>query len=75
MLEVIGEEIACELGRAPDDERGEPVVAPGDNVVGGGIVDELVGFGQERSRHWLVLLHYSIHHFLMKEEKGTLGVY
>lgn len=49
VLEVVGEEVASELGRAPNDESGV-VFAPRDDVVGGGIVYELVRFGQERSR-------------------------
>lgn len=38
MFEVVGEEIASELRGAPDDESGV-VFAPGDNVIGGGVVD------------------------------------
>lgn len=53
MFEVVGKEIASELGRAPDDESSF-VFAPGDNVIGGGIVDELIGFGEEWSWDGLV---------------------
>lgn len=53
VLEVVGEEVAGKLGRAPDDEGGV-VFAPGDNVIGGGIVDELVCFGEERGRDGFV---------------------
>lgn len=53
MLEVVGEEVAGELRRAPDDEGGV-VFTPRDDVVGGGVVDELVGFGEEGSRDRLV---------------------
>ena len=49
MLEVVGEEVAGELRRTPDDEGGV-VFAPRDDVVGDGIVDELVRFGEKRSR-------------------------
>lgn len=44
MLEVVGQEISGELGRAPDDER-RVVLAPGDDVVCGGIVHQVVGLG------------------------------
>ena len=49
VLKVVGEEISRELRRPPDDEGGV-VFAPRDDVVGGGIVYELVRFGQEGSR-------------------------
>lgn len=38
MFEVVREEIAGELRRTPDYESGI-VFAPGDNVIGGGVVD------------------------------------
>lgn len=46
VLEVVGKEISGELRRTPNDEGGV-VFAPRDDVVGGGVVDELVGFGEE----------------------------
>jgi len=53
VLEVVGEEIAGELRGTPDDESGV-VFAPGDNVIGGGIVDQLVSLGEERGWDRLV---------------------
>ena len=38
MLEEVGEDVAGELRGAPDDEGGV-VVAPGDYMVGGRVVD------------------------------------
>lgn len=53
VLEVVGEEVTGELRRPPDDEGGV-VVAPGDDVIGCGVVYELVSLGQERRRHRFV---------------------
>ena len=50
VLEVIRKEIAGELRRAPDDEGGV-VFAPGDDVIGGGVVHQLIGFGEEGGWH------------------------
>lgn len=49
MLEIFGKQISGEDGGVPDDE-GRSVVVPGDHVVDGLIVNELIGFGQKRRR-------------------------
>lgn len=49
VFEVVGEEVTGELRRPPND-KGGVVFAPRYDVVGGGVVDELVRFGQKRSR-------------------------
>ncbi|KAI6676561.1 hypothetical protein NL676_037357 [Syzygium grande] len=46
VLEAPGEEVAGKGGGVPDDEGGA-VVAPRDDVIDGGVVDELVGLGEE----------------------------
>lgn len=43
VLEVVREEVAGELRRPPDDEGGG-VVSPRDDVVGGGIIHQLICF-------------------------------
>lgn len=50
VLEIVREEVAGELRRAPDDEGGV-VFSPRDDVVGGGIVDKLVRLGQKWRRN------------------------
>lgn len=57
VLEVIGEDVASELRRSPHDEGGDAVVAPGNNVVGRGVVDQLVRLRQERRRYRFVRVH------------------
>lgn len=52
VLEEGGEEISGELRRLPHHEGG-PVIVPRYDVIGGGILDEHVGFDQERRRSWL----------------------
>lgn len=47
VLEIVGEEVASEL-RGPPDNEGGVILAPRDDMVGGRIVNELVGFGEER---------------------------
>ena len=42
MLEVLRKQIASELSGAPDDE-GQSVFVPRNEVVDGGVVDQLVG--------------------------------
>jgi hypothetical protein len=64
VLEVIGEEVARELGRAPHHEGGL-VLAPGDDVVGGRVVDEVVRLGQEGGGHRAVAI--------VGEQAGALG--
>lgn len=49
MLEVSGEEAGSEVGGIPDDEAGLGG-APGDDLIGRGIVYHLVGLLKERSR-------------------------
>jgi hypothetical protein len=49
VLEVLGQEVPGELGRVPDDE-GVAAGAPGDDVVGGRVVDHVVGLDEERRR-------------------------
>lgn len=44
VLEVVGEEVAGELGGTPDHESGV-VFAPRDDVVGCWVIDQLVSFG------------------------------
>lgn len=56
VFEVLGEQISSEIGGLPDDESRASLI-PGNDVVGGGIVDELVGLGEKRRRkrplrHW-----------------------
>lgn len=48
VLKVVGEKVASELRRPPNDEGGV-VFAPRNYVVGGGIVYQLVGFCEEWS--------------------------
>ena len=50
MFEVVGEEVTCELRRAPNNEGGV-IFTPRDYVICGGVVYELVGFGEEGGRH------------------------
>lgn len=50
MLEIVREKITRKLRRAPDDEGGV-VFAPRDDMVGGGIVDQLIRLGQKRRRN------------------------
>ena len=50
MLEILREEVPGEDGRVPNDEGGS-VVVPGDDVVDGLVLDELVGLGEERRRN------------------------
>jgi hypothetical protein len=54
VLEVVGEDVACELRRPEDHEGGGPVVSPGDDVVRGRVVHQLVRLDQERRRHRLL---------------------
>lgn len=49
MLEIFRKQISGENGGVPDDE-GRSVVVPGDHVVDGLIVDELISFRQKRRR-------------------------
>lgn len=51
MLEVLRQEHLRELGNVPDDEAVVPA-APRNNLVGGKIINHVVGFAQER-RHRL----------------------
>jgi hypothetical protein len=48
VLEIVGEEVTSELRRPPNDE-GSVVFTPRNYVVGGGIVYQLIGFGEEWS--------------------------
>jgi len=63
VLEVVREEVAGELGRAPHDEGGV-VLAPRHDVVGAGVVHQLVRLGQERRRHRLRVRALHRHHHL-----------
>ena len=49
VLEVLGQEVPGELGRAPDDEAVVPG-APGHDVVRGRVVNHLVGLHEEGRR-------------------------
>ena len=42
MLEILREKVSGEDGRIPDDEGGS-VVVPGDDVINGLVLNELVG--------------------------------
>lgn len=50
VFEVVGEEVTGELRRAPNDKSGV-VFTPRDDVVGGGIIDELICLGQKWGRN------------------------
>lgn len=50
VLEVIRKEISSELRRTPDDEGGV-VFTPGDDVIGGRVVHQLVCLGEKGSWH------------------------
>lgn len=42
VLEEVGEDVPRKLRRAPHDKGGDAVVAPRDDVVGAGVVHQLV---------------------------------
>lgn len=46
VFEVVREEVTGEFGRSPYD-KGGVIFAPRDNVIGGGVVDKLVGLCEE----------------------------
>lgn len=50
MLEILGEQISRKLRRIPDNKTGS-VDVPGDDVIDGAVVDDLVSFGQKRRRN------------------------
>lgn len=50
VLEVVGKKITCELRGTPNDEGGV-VFAPGNYMVCGGIINQLVSFCEEWRRH------------------------
>jgi hypothetical protein len=60
VLEVVWEQVTRELGRAPDDEGGL-VLPPRHDVVGAGVVHQLVRLGQERRRHRLCVRRRALH--------------
>jgi len=47
VLEITREQIASEDGRIPNNE-GRSIFVPRDDIINGGILDELVSFGQKR---------------------------
>lgn len=55
VLEVIGKQVAGKLGRAPDHEGGF-VLPPRHNVIGGGVIHEVVGLRQEGRGHRAVAI-------------------
>lgn len=56
MLEVAGKEVASELVGLPH-YKARPIAVPGDDVVGGPFLHQLVRFCEERRRHKLGLRH------------------
>lgn len=42
VLEEVGEDVACKLGWPPHNKGGDAIVTPRDNVVGRGVVYQLV---------------------------------
>lgn len=49
VFEISGKQISGEIGGLPDDE-GSARLVPGNDAVGGRIVDELVGLGEKGRR-------------------------
>jgi hypothetical protein len=57
VLEEVGKNVTSKLRRPPHDKGGDAIVAPRDNVVGCGVVNQLISLRKERCRHRLVCIH------------------
>jgi len=60
VLEVVGQDISWELRGSPH-HKGGVIFTPWHNVISAGIINKLIGFGEERSRNWFVWFHGQHH--------------
>lgn len=63
VLEILGEQISGEHRRIPHHEA-RSVLVPGDHVLYAGVLDELIGLGQERRRRRPLRLTALVHRWL-----------